>query len=142
MERPAVRRAILGGFVATALTTALSYVRVGSFSSASAPLHFVIGSLLFPLIFAFLIYPVLGGSPWVRGAVWGVILWFLAQAVVVPATGMGFFSARTMQPAQSILWSLMKHVAYGCVLGAIAGPALARRLAVHVWEQPPKEKAA
>jgi vacuolar-type H+-ATPase subunit I/STV1 len=52
---------------------------------------------------------------------WGVILWFLAQVMVMPMMGMGVFSSRTPEPAMAVLGSLMGHLIYGAILGALAG---------------------
>ena len=95
--------------------------------------HFVNGSIIFPLIYAYLLYPYLPGAPWVRGLVWGLILWFLAQAAVMPMMGMGFFSANAPQPVMAVIGSLIGHVIYGSILGWLAGPQAVR------VSQPPLE---
>ncbi len=41
---------------------------------------------------ALTLYAHLPGSPAVRGTVWGVALWLLAQTVVMPMMGAGLFS--------------------------------------------------
>jgi hypothetical protein len=53
---------------------------------------------------------------------WGVVLWFLSQAIVTPMMGGGFFSA-DMGGMMAVVASLMGHVVYGVLLGAIAGAA-------------------
>jgi uncharacterized membrane protein YagU involved in acid resistance len=82
-------------------------------------LHFANGSLLFPVVYAWLVYPRLGGPPWLRGTAYGVALWGLAQAVVMPMAGMGVFSSAAPRPIAALAWSLSTHVLYGAVLGAI-----------------------
>lgn len=57
-----------------------------------------------------------------EGILWGVVLWFLSQAIVTPMMGGGFFSA-DMGGMMAVVASLMGHVVYGVLLGAIAGAA-------------------
>jgi uncharacterized membrane protein YagU involved in acid resistance len=83
--------------------------------------HFLNGTIVFPLVYAYLLYAWLPGSPWLRGLVWGLILWFLAQVMVMPMMGMGIFSGNTPQPAMAVMGSFIGHALYGAILGAIAG---------------------
>jgi hypothetical protein len=66
------------------------------------------------------LYRVLPGGPTVKGITWGVILWLLAQGVVMPIMGGGFFSANA-GGVMAALGSFLGHVIYGGLLGAIAG---------------------
>jgi uncharacterized membrane protein YagU involved in acid resistance len=84
---------------------------------AGMVMHFANGAVIFPLIYAFLLYGFLPGSPAVKGITWGVVLWFLAQVVVMPMMGAGFFSGSVM----AAMGSMIGHVAYGWFLGWIAG---------------------
>ncbi len=85
-------------------------------------IHFVNGTVIFPLIFGFLLYSRFPGAPVVKGILWGLILWFLAQAMVMPMMGAGFFASGTPQPFMTVFGSLMGHVVYGAILGLIYGP--------------------
>jgi hypothetical protein len=49
-----------------------------------------------------------------------VILWLLAQLIVMPMMGGGVFSAK-MGGLMTAIGSLIGHVAYGALLGAIGG---------------------
>jgi hypothetical protein len=69
-------------------------------------MHFINGTIIFPLIYAFLLYRILPGRPWAKGIYWGLILWFLAQAVVMPMMGGGFFSA-SMGGMKAVIGSLL-----------------------------------
>jgi uncharacterized membrane protein YagU involved in acid resistance len=88
-------------------------------------MHFVNGTIIFPLIYAYLLYGWLPGSPTARGTAWGVILWVLAQVVVMPMMGGGFFSM-AMGGMMAAGGSLIGHLLYGSILGAIAGAPEAR----------------
>lgn len=150
---PPILSAIIGGLAATSLMTPVAYLApvfhlqdldfaamIGSLVSSQtvAPvsgtwllgmlLHFVNGSLVFPLIYVFLVYPRLPGPAWLRGAAYGVALWLMAQAVVMPLAGVGFFSTAKPRPLAALVWSLGTHLLYGVVLGAIATRRLARAI--------------
>ncbi len=94
-------------------------------------MHLINGSVIFPLVFAFVLYRVLPGEPWLKGTVWGLVLWFLSQAVVTPMMGGGIFSARS-GGLMAVIASLLGHAAYGVVLGAFAGAADGRSAAPQV----------
>ncbi len=84
--------------------------------------HFINGAVIFPLIYARLLYRALPGTPAVKGLQWGAILWLLAQTVVMPMMGGGVFSSR-MGGMLAVAGSLLGHLVYGALLGAIAGRA-------------------
>lgn len=84
---------------------------------------------MFPLIYVFVLYQNLPGAPVVRGIAWGVVLFVLAQVMVMPMMGGGFFSSN-MGGLMAVMGSLMGHLVYGALLGAIAGPAARPHAAV------------
>ena len=139
---PNLGRAIAGGFVGTVVMTLMMYYvspmmmgmtmdiaamlgsMLGGSWTAGMMMHFINGSVIFPAIYVYLLYERLPGSPVLRGAAWGTILWFLAQTVVMPMMGGGFFSSQ-MGGAMAVMGSLIGHLIYGSLLGAIASsPAL------------------
>lgn len=91
-------------------------------------MHFVNGTIIFPAIYAFALYNWLPGGPTTKGAVWGVVLWLVAQTVVMPMAGAGFFSA-AMGGMMAAAGSLVGHLSYGSALGAIAGAPVPAHLA-------------
>jgi len=97
----------------------LGSVLGGSWAAGMA-MHFVLGSVVFPLIYALALFPKLPGGPIARGATWGLILFLLAQVMVMPMMGGGFFSAN-MGGMMAVVGSLLGHLVYGGLLGAIAG---------------------
>lgn len=91
--------------------------------------HFVDGSVIFALIYAIVAGPLLRGPGWQRGLVWGVILWLAAQVVAMPVLGAGFFSSASPLPVLAVLGSLIVHLIYGVILGALCplrGPRAGR----------------
>jgi uncharacterized membrane protein YagU involved in acid resistance len=155
-----VARAILAGFIATLAMTAFMYAgpvfglppadiaaMLGGFLgigwTMGMVVHFINGTLIFPLIYAFALYRVLPGSPVAKGSAFGVILWFLAQAIVMPMMGAGFFAMATPAPFLVVLGSLISHLIYGAILGGVTGPqrAAAVRMPERDREEPPLRRA-
>jgi hypothetical protein len=133
---PTLMRAALGGFVGTLVMTMMMYViaptiglhmdiaamlgsMLGGRWSVGMMMHFVNGSVIFPAIYAYVLYAHLPGPPAVRGTTWGVVLWLLAQTIVMPMMGAGLFSS-AMGGAMAAMGSLIGHVLYGSLLGVIA----------------------
>ncbi len=159
MDRPSPGRAVVAGFVATLVMTMLMYgapmmgmpkmdiaAMLGSMLGQGMPaagtgawwlgmiIHFINGTIIFPLIYAYALYSVLPDAPWLKGATWGVILWAIAQAVVMPMMGMGFFSSGAPQPMMAVVGSLIGHLVYGGILSAVTGRAAGGAQAVS-WER-------
>lgn len=144
--KPDSARAILGGLVGTLVTAlAMSFISpvmlcmemdlaklLGSMlregRMAVIVTQFVDGTMIFPLIYAYVLYEWLPGSPWLKGITWGVALWVISHTVTGPMMGIGFFSA-TVGGTLAALGSLAMHIIYGGLLGAIAGPPVAARAA-------------
>lgn len=134
--RPTAVRTIVGGVAGTAVMTLMMYMVapmmgihmdiaqmlgsvLGNSWSAGLIMHFINGTVIFPAVFATVLYNRLPGAPIVKGTAWGVLLWLLAQAVVMPMMGAGFFSA-AMGGFMPAMGSLIGHVLYGATLGATA----------------------
>jgi len=77
--------------------------------------HFMIGVVLAVMYGA--VASSLPGAPLMRGALFGVAPWLMAQVAVMPMMGMPLFSGS----AQMAMGSLVGHLMYGAVLGAIYG---------------------
>jgi len=82
--------------------------------------HIMMGVVIFPLGYALLAYGFLPGSPLVRGLIFGVVLWVAAVVMVMPMAGAGFMMAN-IGGMMAVMASLMGHLVYGGLLGAIAG---------------------
>jgi uncharacterized membrane protein YagU involved in acid resistance len=130
-------RAILAGLVATAAMTMLMLVgpmmgmpkmpigdMLASFMGIPVfvgwAVHFMIGAVL-GLIYVFVFAERLPGASAARGAIYGLIPWFLAQVMVNPMMGAGFFAISTPAPLMMVMGSLMGHLVYGAVLGGVYG---------------------
>ncbi len=89
-------------------------------------MHFMIGTAL-ALNYGLVFYSKSDINPfWLRGAVYGIIPWFIAQVIVMPMMSMmngmtyssGLFSGSVMLAAAS----LVGHLIYGAVVGSIYKP--------------------
>lgn len=84
-------------------------------------IHYALGLIAFPIGFVVLREMLGLGAPVMAGAIWGVLLWIGAGAVIAPLAGMApFFDAGQIAAA-----SLIAHLAYGVVLGGVYGRASA-----------------
>ena len=141
---PTFTRAVLGGVAGTLAMTAMMYVvapmmgvhmdiaamlgsMLGGSWIAGLMMHFVNGSVILPAIYSHVLYARLPGSPAIRGTVWGVALWLIAQTIVMPMMGAGLFSS-AIGGVMAAMGSLVGHLLYGSLLGVIAS-APAPRLA-------------
>lgn len=136
--KPSVGKALAGGVVGTGLMTMMMYfvapmmlgqpmdiaAMLGSLMGNNWTLgmmaHVMMGVAVLPLIFVFALYKFLPGAPWLKGALWGLVLWLLAQVVVMPMMGGGLFSAN-LGGMMAAGGSMVGHLIYGVALGAITG---------------------
>jgi len=135
--KPSWSRVLLGGFVGTVALTFMMYgvapmmlgmkmdiaamlgQMLGSWAMGMA-IHLINGIVIFPLIYALLVYRFLPGPPVAKGILWGAILWLIAQLMVMPMMGAGIFSANA-GGMMAAVGSLVGHAVYGTLLGSIAG---------------------
>ena len=80
-------------------------------------IHYALGLIAFPFGFVVLRETVGLGTAVIAGTVWGAILWAGAGAVIAPLAGQAFFFGA----GQVMMASLVAHLAYGLVLGAVYG---------------------
>jgi uncharacterized membrane protein YagU involved in acid resistance len=131
-------RVIVGGLVATAVMTVLMLMApamglppmnigamLASVMGGSLFLgwmgHFVIG-LVLAVIYATLFATRLPGPGFVRGALYGLVPWIVAQVIVMPMMGAGLFGGSF----GAGFGSLLGHLVYGAVLGGIYGTTAAQ----------------
>lgn len=133
MERFNAKRAVVGGIAGTVVMTALMLSApkmglppmnigqmLGSVMGGSLVFgwmgHFIVGTGL-ALAYAAIFASRLPGPSFLRGAAYGVVPWLMAQLVVMPMMGAGLFSGSILAAGSS----LMGHLVYGAVLGAVYG---------------------
>ena len=77
-------------------------------------LHFILGSVLWGVLFALTVDFFKGGY-WLRGVQFGLIIWLLMMIVFMPFVGNGFFASNLGAPA--FVMTLVLHIIFGFVLG-------------------------
>ncbi len=131
-------KGMVAGFVATAVLSGLMVMKsmmglmpeldviamLTKMMGASSPVtgwvaHFVIGTLVWGSLFAWVDPNLPGGSHWLKGILFGVGVWLLMMIAVMPMAGAGFFgmSLGMMAPVMT----LVLHIIFGAVLGGVYG---------------------
>ncbi len=129
-------KAILAGLIGTIVMTLLTMMAgvmglpmdipamLSSFMGASILIgwlaHFMIGMIL-ALFYAYGFVSWLPGTPWLKGALYGLFPFVVAQVVIMPMMGMGLFTSNAPNAFLLVMGSLMGHLIYGAVVGAIYG---------------------
>ena len=140
--KPNIGKTILGGLVATVLMTAGMYFiapimmggpmdvakMLGSMLGDAEPYnthwlmgmaaHVLNGVVIFPLIYAFLLFRVLPGGPWLKGLIWGLALWLVPQTALPMMMGNEMFGGGDMM---KVMGAFGGHAVYGVLLGVIGG---------------------
>lgn len=137
---PNIIKAILGGIVGTLMMSLMmrfaAPMMIGQPMDIAAMLgnmmggvyalgmaaHIMLGVLVFPLIYTILVYRLLPGGPLIKGLTWGLILWLIAETMVMPMAGAGFFMSE-IGGMKAVMAALMGHLVYGGLLGVIVGRA-------------------
>jgi len=143
--KPNIWKAVVGGFVGTVMLTLMIRFlapmmgvrmdivgKLGEMTHTGMAgglfMHFLNGSVVFPLIYVYLLYLWLPGAPWQKGLLWGVILWLGLETVMVPMMGGGIFSTE-MGGMKAVMAALVGHLVYGAIFGAVTGaPAVAKNV--------------
>jgi len=143
--KPNIGKAIFGGLLGTILLTVMTQfvaplmtgqkmdmaARLGDMTGmgpiAGLIIHFLVGSVIFALIYAFVFFRFLPGAPWLKGLLSGVIFWLGPEILTMPMLGGGFFSSQ-IGGAKVAFAALIAHLVYGTTLGGIAGAPEAKQV--------------
>jgi len=82
--------------------------------------HFMIGIVL-ALTYGFAFARKIPDTTWTRGAIFSLIPWIMAQVLINPMMGAGFFATHTTEPMMIVMGSLLGHLVFGIVIGLIYG---------------------
>lgn len=93
---------------------------IGGIYEIGLVIHVVLGVLIFPLIYACLLFRFLPGVPLVKGLLFGQMLWLITATMVMPMIGIGFFMTE-IGGIKVALAVLIVHWVYGALLGGVAG---------------------
>ncbi len=128
-------KALGAGFVATVVLSALMVMKammgvmpelnpikmiadmLGAPPAVGWAMHFMIGTVLWGTLVAWLNPHLPGESHWLKGIVFAVGAWFVMMAAMMPMAGAGLFGSHLGMMAP--IMTLMLHVVFGFVLGAI-----------------------
>jgi uncharacterized membrane protein YagU involved in acid resistance len=105
----------VGQILSTFMSVSVAHLRVGI--AGGWAVHLVVGILL-ALAYASFLAERLPGPPAGRGAIYGIMVFILAQIAFMPLVGAGFFSGGDIQ---LLIGSLLGHIVYGMVVGWIYG---------------------
>jgi hypothetical protein len=86
--------------------------------------HLAIGVALWGLVFAGT-YETWPGAPAMKGAVFAIMIWLLMMSMFMPMVGAGFFGTNIGLAAP--VATLVLHLIFGVVLGAVFGQRMLRR---------------
>jgi hypothetical protein len=130
-------RAMVAGLVATLVLTAVMLlkgsmglwpelnlvrllVNLGSIQTVAAWMdHFIVGVVVWGLLFAAFDSVWTSRAYWLKGLVFGVFAWFLMMILFMPLAKAGFFGVKIGLSAMYV--TLAYHLIYGLVLGITYG---------------------
>jgi uncharacterized membrane protein YagU involved in acid resistance len=126
-------RGMIAGFVATLAVTVIMQIKasmglwpelniitllisLGSIQTVAAWMdHFIVGVVVWGLMFGALDAMWESRAYWLKGLVFGVFSWFLMMVLFMPLAKVGFFGVKIGPPA--IYVTLVYHLVYGLVIG-------------------------
>lgn len=132
---------LIAGFVATAVLSGMMLVKdragfmpemdmigmisgmMGTSRAAGWLVHFVVGTVLYGLAFAWVFAGLWPEAYWLGGAALGIAGWLAAMLMMMPMAGKGLFGMRI--GAMAPMMSLVMHVVFGVILGWVYGVLIA-----------------
>lgn len=84
-------------------------------------MHLMIGIAVLAIGYSLISTYLPTSSPLAKGLFYGVIIWLVAQLMVMPMMGAGFFSSHLPQGMMMAAGSLMGHLIYGAAVGLVYG---------------------
>ena len=134
-------RAICGGFLAflvfnvlatyvvkylgEPLDVALAMIVLDLDWTAADIVRFLVGSVVFPLVYLALFLPLVPLSGVLGGLVFGGLLWLFVGLAITPGAGVGWFYGG----GETALLALRTHLIYGLILGVVVGQPVSRQAA-------------
>ena len=94
--------------------------------TAADVVRFLVGCVVFPLVYLALFLPFVPLAPALRGLVFGGVLWLGVGLAITPLAGVGWFYGGV-----KTAWvALLTHLVYGVILGLMVGqPVLSQSVA-------------
>jgi hypothetical protein len=128
-------KGMVAGFVATVVLSALMLMKtmmgvmpelnpikmmsdmLGAPPAVGWVMHFMIGSVLWGTLFAWLDPNIPGEGHWLKGILFAIGAWLVMMIVMMPMAGAGLFGSHLGMMAP--VMTLILHVIYGFVLGTV-----------------------
>ncbi len=128
-------KGMIAGFVATVVLSALMIMKammgvmpdlnpiqmiadmLGAPPAIGWMMHFMIGTVLWGTLFAWLDPTLPGERHWLRGIVFAAGAWLIMMIAMMPMAGAGFFGSH-LGMATPVM-TLLLHIVFGFVLGAV-----------------------
>jgi hypothetical protein len=128
-------KGMVAGFVATVVLSALMLMKtmmgvmpelnpikmmsdmLGAPPAVGWVMHFMIGSVLWGTLFAWLDPNIPGEGHWLKGILFAIGAWLVMMIVMMPMAGAGLFGSHLGMMAP--VMKLILHVIYGFVLGTV-----------------------
>lgn len=79
--------------------------------------HFVNGTIIFPVVYLLTVYRWVRGSAGVRGIIFGFCAYLAAMTILIPAMGHGPFFGN----GSKAIVALITHLVFGAILGLVTG---------------------
>jgi hypothetical protein len=93
---------------------------LGGISAAAAWMdHFIVGTVVWGLLFSLFDSVGSGLGHWLKGIIFGVFAWLMMMVLFMPAAGAGLFGNKIGIVAPIVMLGM--HLIYGAVLGATYG---------------------
>jgi hypothetical protein len=93
--------------------------RIAGGTGAAWADHFIIGTVVWGMIFAGFEALVPNVPYWLKGAIFSLLAWLVMMVVFLPFVGVGFFGAKLGMLAAVV--TLIQHLIYGVTLGLTYG---------------------
>ena len=112
---------VVGDWFAGLTSNALINVARPNLYAATAV--FLIGGLVWAMLYGLVFEPRLRGPGWQRGMIFSLLPWLFSLLVFMPLVGGGIFGVGLGAGPLPIIGNLILHLIYGAMLGVIYGPA-------------------
>jgi len=103
--------------------TSNSFIDAAAPNLYAAAAVFLVGGVIWALVYGLLVEPRLSGPGWQRGLKFALLPWIVSLAVVMPLVGGGILGLGLGAGPLPIIGNLLLHAIYGVVLGTIYGSA-------------------
>ena len=114
-----VMKSMMGLMPQLDVITMLTKMMGGSSHAIGWIAHFMIGTVIWGGLFAWLDPQIPGRAHWLKGVIFAVGAWLLMMIAVMPMAGAGLFGANLGMMAP--VMTLVLHIIFGAVLGGVYG---------------------